>query len=268
MAFSQRALLIYPAAGLSAAMQDAVASAYVTHLGLETFANERLMFTKAAAASNDYGVTTTHRQISSAMTPALAAAIKTALAGMAGNWYLVDANSGALLDTNDTAKKPGATVTKQLEWAVGAAYVLNETISYKGTAYQVIQAHNSQSDWTPDIAASLFKRYIAPGEVSEFRQPAGAHDSYPIGARVRYADKVWKSAINANVWVPGSVGAEALWIDEAGPTPPVIGEWVSGEQGLKIGDKRTYQGITYSVRQALGVNIWAPPTVPALWAKV
>jgi LmbE family N-acetylglucosaminyl deacetylase len=269
MAFSQRALLIYPAAGLSAAMQDAVANAYVNNLHLETFANERLMFTiGATATSTDYGATTTHRQISSAATPALAAAIKTALAGMAGNWYLVDANSGALLDTNDTTKKPGATVTKQLTWAAGVAYVLNEVVSYQGQPYAVIQAHTSQATWQPDIAAALFKRYIAPGQVSEFRQPAGAHDSYPIGARVRYADKVWKSAINANVWVPGSVGAEALWIDEAAPPPPVIGEWVSGEQGLKIGDKRTYQGVTYSVRQSLGVNIWAPPTVPALWAKV
>jgi hypothetical protein len=265
MAFSQRALLIYPAAGLSAAMQNAVANAYVTHLGLETFANERLMFTKAAASSSDYGATTTHRQISSAMTPDLAAAIKTALAGMAGNWYLVDANSGALLDTNDTAKKPGATVTKQLEWAAGVAYTAGEIVTYQGATYSVIApGHTSQVDWLPDICFSLFKRYTAPGEVSEWRQPISSVDAYPVGARVKYANKTWLNVTPANVWVPGT---GTLWTDESAP-PPVTGEWVSGEQGLKVGDLRTYQGTTYRVRQNPGINIWPPPTVPALFEAV
>lgn len=265
MAFSQRALLIYPAAGLSTAMQDAVANAYVNNLRLETFANERLMFTNAAPVSSDYGVTETHRQISSAMTPALAAAIKTALAGMSGAWYLVDANTGALLDTNDTAKKPGATVTKQLAWAAGVAYAAGEVVQYQGQLYAVIAPHVSQSDWLPPVAHSLFKQYVAPGEISEFRQPQGSHDAYPIGSRVTYQNKTWRSAVNANVWVPGSVGAESLWVDESAPQ---VGAWVSGEQGLKIGDLRTYQGITYRVRQNPGINSWPPPTVPALFEAV
>jgi hypothetical protein len=261
MAFSQRALLIYPAAGLSAAMQNAVANAYVNQLGLETFANERLMFTKAAPVSGDYGATTTHRQIGSAMTPALAAAIKTALTGMAGNWYLVDANTGALLDTNDTAKKPGATVTKQLEWAAGVAYVLNEVIAYQGQAYAVIQAHNSQSDWTPDIAASLFKRYIAPGQVTAWRQPQGAHDAYPVGARVTDGGKTWTNTIPANVWQPGVTG----WTDESAP---VVGAWAF-PVAYKIGDLVTYGGLTYSCRQAHTSQAgWQPPNVAALWLLV
>jgi hypothetical protein len=261
MAFSQRTFLIYPAAGLSAVMQDAVAQAYVTHLNLETFANERLMFTKAAATSSDYGATTTHRQIGSAMTPALAAAIKTALAGMAGNWYLVDANSGALLDTNDTAKKPGATVTKQLTWAAGVAYVLNEVIAYQGQAYAVIQAHNSQSDWTPDIAASLFKRYTAPGVVSEWRQPQGAHDAYPVGARVTDGGKTWTNTLAANVWKPGVTG----WTDESAP---VTGAWAF-PVAYTVGQRVTYGGLTYSCRQAhTSQSTWTPPAVPALWLAV
>lgn len=262
MAFSNRALLIYPAAGLSAAMQDAVANAYVTHLGLETFANERLMFTKAAAASSDYGATETHRQISSAMTPALATALKAALSGMTGTWYLVDADSGALLDTNDTAKKPGATVTKQLGWAAGVAYATGEVVQYNAALYAVVQGHTSQADWTPDVAVSLFKRYIAPGEVSEWRQPLGSFDAYPIGARVTYSGSTWLNTIAANVWTPGVTG----WTNESAPTGGT--EWVSGEQGLTVGDIRTYQGTAYKVIQNPGVNIWPPPTVPALWLPV
>jgi hypothetical protein len=261
MAFSQRAILIYPAAGLSAAMQDAVANAYVNQLGLETFANERLMFTKAAASSSDYGATTTHRQIGSAMTPALAAAIKTALAGMSGNWYLVDANSGALLDTNDTAKKPGATVTKQLEWAAGVAYVLNEVIAYQGQAYAVIQAHTSQATWQPDIAAALFKRYVAPGEVTAWRQPQGAHDAYPVGARVTDGGKTWTNTIPANVWKPGVTG----WTDESAP---VVGAWAF-PVAYTVGQRVTYLGLTYECRQAHTSQAgWQPPNVPALWLLV
>jgi hypothetical protein len=265
MAFSRRMTLLYPPASMTNGMKDAVANAYVTHAALETFANERAMFDKAAPLSSDYGTTETHRAISSAMTPALAAAIKTALAGMAGNWYLVDANSGALLDTNDTVKKPGATVTKQLVWQPGVALALNETVTYQGQSYAVIQAHTSQSDWTPDIAAALFKRYIAPGQVTAWRQPQGAHDAYPVGARVTDGGKTWKNVTPANVWKPGSVGAETLWTDESAP---VVGAWAF-PVAYNIGDRVTYGGLTYSCRQSHTSQAgWQPPNVPALWLAV
>ena len=263
MVFSQRALLIYPATGLSSAMQDAAAQAFVTHLGLETFANERLMFSKAAASSSDYGATETHRVISSAMTPALASALKTALAGMSGNWYLVDAASGALLDTNDTVKKPGAKVTKGLDWQPGAAYAANEVVQYNGALYQVLApGHTSQADWPPEVAASLFKRYSAPGEVSEFRQPLGAHDAYPLGARVTHDKKTWISLVANNVWQPGAVGV-TQWKEDSGKPAP--GEWAVGV-AYKTGDVVTYGGQQYSCVQGHTSQAgWTPDVVPALW---
>lgn len=260
--FSQRALLLYPAASLSAAMQDAVAQAYVTHLGLESFADERAMFAKAAAVSSDYGATETHRQISSAMTPALAAALKAALSGMTGVWYLLDAASGALLDTNDAAKKPGATVTKPLDWRPGIAYAAGEVARHNGQLYAVVQAHTSQADWPPEVAVALFKRYLPPGEATPWVQPGGSHDAYPVGARVTYNGQTWVNTIAANVWQPGVTG----WQLDGGA--PATSEWVSGEQGLKVGDVRTYSGIAYRVVQNPGVNIWPPPTAPALWQPV
>lgn len=48
----------------------------------------------------------------------------------------------------------------------------------------------------------------------------------------------------------------------------IPGEWVSGEQGIQIGDRRTYQGVIYECRQNPGINIWPPPTVPALWLVI
>lgn len=262
MAFSQRALLIYPAAGLSPAMQDAAAQAFVTHLGLETFANERLMFDKAAASSSDYGATETHRVISSAMTPALASALKAALAGMSGNWYLVDAASGALLDTNDTAKKPGATVTKGLTWQPGVAYVANEVVQHNGTLYQVLApGHTSQADWPPDVAAALFKRYSAPGEVAAFRQPLGAHDAYPVGARVTHGGKTWVNELAANVWQPGVQGWKEV------TTGGGIGEWkqpTGAHDSYKKGDRVTWKGSTWE--STLDANVWEPGVYG--WQKV
>lgn len=265
MAFSQRALLIYPAAGLSSAMQDAVANAYVNNLHLETFANERLMFDKATPASTDYGATTTHRQISSAMTPALAAALKTALAGMTGNWYLVDADTGALLDTNDANKKTGATVTKGLEWQPGVAYVADEVVSYGGQPYRVLAAHTAQSDWRPDISFSLFVRYVAPGEVSEWRQPISSVDVYPKNARVTHAETTWVSLIDSNAWEPGAVGSETLWKDENAPQTDAWAYPVA----YKVGDLVTYQGKTYQCLQAhTSIASWNPVVTPALWKRV
>lgn len=253
MAFSQRAFLIYPVAGLSSAMQDAVANAYVNNLHLETFANERLMFTKAASISTDYGATETHRQISSAMTPALADALKTALSGMTGNWYLVDVDTGALLDTNDANKLTGGAVTKGLEWAAGVAYVTDEVVSYHGVQYQVIApGHTSQATWTPDIAFSLFKRYVAPGEVSEWRQPLAAFDAYPIGARVTYNGHTWVNTIAANVWQPGVTG----WTEESAPTTP---EWVQptgAQDAYALNAIVTHNGKTW--KSLYAANVWEP----------
>lgn len=39
-----------------------------------------------------------------------------------------------------------------------------------------------------------------------WRQPAGAHDAYPLGARVSHAGKRWISDIDNNVWEPGIAG--------------------------------------------------------------
>lgn len=251
--WTRRATLIYPVAAFNDARKDACANAFVL-AGLETFANERLMFDKAAPMSTDYGLTQTHAAISSQVTPAVASALVTALSGISGLWYLLDAETGNLINTNDPAKTGG----KGLAWAAGVSLAVNEVVEYQGALYQVIQAHTSQADWTPPIAKALFRRYRAPGEVSTWVQPTGAHDAYPLGARVLFNGNTWISTIPANVWQPGVTG----WTNESAPQ---IGAWVSGEQGLKIGDLRTYQGATYRVIQNPGINIWPPPTVPALW---
>jgi len=155
-------------------------------------------------------------------------------------------------------------------WQSGQSYAIDEVVSYSGQLWRVIQAHTSQIDWTPVVAVSLFTETWPSGVAPTWTQPQGAHDAYPLGFEVYHAptDRIWVSDIEANVWEPNSVADTWTLREDQQPLEPVGTEWVSGEQGLQIGDQRTYQGVTYVIVGNVGINIWPPPTVPALWQPV
>lgn len=96
------------------------------------------------------------------------------------------------------------------EWAAMKAYPENEIVKYGVNAdgetqlYKVIQAHTSQADWTPDTAASLYKKIGFTDEgVSIWTQPLGATDAYMKGDVVSFENQLWKSTVDNNVWQPG-----------------------------------------------------------------
>ena len=41
-------------------------------------------------------------------------------------------------------------------WEIGAAYATNDRIRYGANLYKCVQAHTSQSDWTPDAVPALW----------------------------------------------------------------------------------------------------------------
>lgn len=93
--------------------------------------------------------------------------------------------------------------------ANGVAYVKGDIRQYDGLLYRCVQAHTSQSDWTPSAATSLWTRIADPTqEWPEWIQPAGAHDAYAKGAKVSHNGKHWTSTADANVWEPGAYGWE------------------------------------------------------------
>lgn len=101
------------------------------------------------------------------------------------------------------------------EWAAMKAYPENEIVKYGVNAdgetqlYKVIQAHTSQADWTPDMAASLYKKIGFTDEgVSIWTQPLGATDAYMKGDVVSFENQLWKSTVDNNVWQPGVYGWE------------------------------------------------------------
>jgi len=135
--------------------------------------------------------------------------------------------------------------------------------AYAGGLVIVRQSHARTAD-VPSTVPALF---------SVFREGAEgtlewiANEKVLVGTRRSYLGIVYE-AIQAHTtestWQPPAV--PNLW--RVVVEVPPVGEWFSGEQGLKIGDLRTYQGVTYRVIQNPGINIWPPPIVPALFAAV
>ncbi|MCD7946340.1 MAG: hypothetical protein LUF81_07030 [Clostridiales bacterium] len=97
-------------------------------------------------------------------------------------------------------------------WSAETAYEAGTKVQYGGTVYTVLQDHTSQSDWTPDTAASLFAE-VLPGqggsEVGEWVQPDSTNP-YMQGDTVTHNGKTWVSDIDNNVWEPGVYG----WTEE------------------------------------------------------
>lgn len=92
-------------------------------------------------------------------------------------------------------------------WAENVAYEQGAIRLYNDNLYRCVQAHTSQSDWTPEAAASLWTKIGDPTEeYPEWSQPVGAHDAYAAGDKVSYDGKHYVSTVDANVWQPGVYG--------------------------------------------------------------
>jgi hypothetical protein len=197
------------------------------------------------------------------LTPSELTPVKTVIA--------IDHHSDVVKYATDTTPTGLVITTKLVEviqrpvWKVGIAVAVGAVYQYTDkNLYQVIQAHTTQADWTPPVAKSLFKRFYEPTDNPwPWVQPAGAHDAYPLGAKVTHNGFTWQSDINANVWEPGVYGWTNL-------TPPPGNNWTY-PKAYKVGDIVLYvpNGFTYKCLQAHTSQAgWTPPAVPALWQKI
>lgn len=94
-------------------------------------------------------------------------------------------------------------------WKTDIDYIYNDRVKYNGELYKMIQpTHHSQSDWTPDIAVSIWVKIDDPSiEWPEWKQPQGAHDAYKNGAKVSHNGKHWINTYgDGNSWEPGVYG--------------------------------------------------------------
>ena len=93
-------------------------------------------------------------------------------------------------------------------------YEANDRVRYDGVLYKALVAHDSQFDWSPEYAHSLWAKVLIPDPdvIPEWEQPDSTN-AYMIGDRVRHYDRIWESLINNNVWEPGVLGTETLWTE-------------------------------------------------------
>jgi hypothetical protein len=92
-------------------------------------------------------------------------------------------------------------------WKTEVNYKVNDRILYNDVLYRVITAHISQTDWTPDVAASLFAKVLIPdiNVIPVWEQPDSTNP-YMSGDKVMYDGKIWISIIDNNIWSPTIYG--------------------------------------------------------------
>ena len=91
------------------------------------------------------------------------------------------------------------------KWEVGVSYEKDFRLRYNDVLYKVLQNHTSQSDWTPDVAVSLYVK-VSIEEYPDWVQPQGSHDAYNLGDKVTHLEKHWVSTMDANVYEPSVFG--------------------------------------------------------------
>ena len=111
---------------------------------------------------------------------------------------------------SDEAAMEIATIYPEWEtdmvYSVGTFATYGENTVGDPQLYKCVQAHTSQSDWTPDAVPALWVAIgLAPDEVPVWSRPTGAHDAYSIGDRVHYPDgnsPIYESLIDGNIYNP------------------------------------------------------------------
>lgn len=96
-------------------------------------------------------------------------------------------------------------------WKEGAAYEAGERVQHEGTLYRVLAAHDSQADWQPSAAPSLFAQVLTAddGTPLAWVQPDSTNP-YMTGDKVTHDGTTWVSLVDNNVWEPGAYGWEAV----------------------------------------------------------
>lgn len=91
------------------------------------------------------------------------------------------------------------------KWTIGKDVIVGERVQYEGILYKCIQAHTTQSDWTPDITPALWT-VVSVEEFPDWKQPTGSADAYQIGDKVSHNGKHWMCNTANCVWEPGVYG--------------------------------------------------------------
>lgn len=134
--------------------------------------------------------------------------------------------------------------------------------------YQVLQNHNSQVDWTPDTATSLYKRVgISEDGTPVWVQPVGATDAYNAGDIVVHNGVKYISTVDNNVWSPNVYGWNVYVNNTNGESD--VADFVQptgAHNAYSKGDKVKYNGVVYE--STVDNNVYSPADYPTGWKEV
>lgn len=92
------------------------------------------------------------------------------------------------------------------QWYSGMRFEEKEVgtrLMYQDKFYKVLQPHTSSTEWTPDIAVSLYVEIPDPStEYPKWVMPTHAENSYGMGAKITHLGHKFISEINANTTEP------------------------------------------------------------------
>ena len=93
------------------------------------------------------------------------------------------------------------------DWTPGVAVAPGDVLAWDGTLVEVIQAHTTQADWTPDKVPALFKFHRTPEMTARV-----AGITVAAGERFTFGGATWE-CVQAHTtqkgWEPDKV--PALW---------------------------------------------------------
>lgn len=113
----------------------------------------------------------------------------------------------------DTLEDADALQAKEFfpTWTEDTTYEIGNRVRYNDTLYKCLNAHTSQSDWTPTAAVSLWAEVLIPDPetIPDWIQPESTNP-YMIGDKVTHNGKIWICIIDNNVWEPGVYGWDEI----------------------------------------------------------
>lgn len=96
-----------------------------------------------------------------------------------------------------------------LPWTVGENCAVGEIRRYNNKLYRCLQAHITQSNWTPDAVPALWVEVAAEGEYREIKDNMLSTEAFALGEIGWYQTKtnLFKSLIDNNVYTPNAYPA-------------------------------------------------------------
>ena len=146
---------------------------------------------------------------------------------------------------------------------MGAIMTMYERAKQVRAVAAAVPLIRDQASQTADDSALLDMAELFP------KWEAGA--AYRAGKIIRHNDMLYRVQQDVIAQVeqpPNMVGMLAIYAPVQQPSADgQILDWISGEAGLRVGDKRRdpEDGKVYTTIQDVGANVWEPHTAPSLW---